>query len=88
MANKGNCKVDACGKDVVGKGYCARHYKMWRQGKMPKARYDTCVAPECRAKAVNKMRCEKHQKVQPAAEAAATPAAAPAAAPAEAAAEG
>jgi hypothetical protein len=70
MANKGTCKADSCDREVVGKGYCQRHYKLWRQGKMPKARYKTCSAENCHKKQVQKGRCAEHQKKKPAAPAA------------------
>jgi hypothetical protein len=88
MGSKGTCKAEACEKDVVGKGYCARHYKSWKQGELPKGRYKTCKTDGCRKRQVNAAHCEEHQKVKPAAaapaEAPAAPSAEPAAAPAEA----
>lgn len=71
MANKGTCKAEACQKEVVGKGYCARHYKLWREGKLPKARYKTCRTEGCRKKQTDKGHCADHQKKK-AAEAAAS----------------
>lgn len=62
MVNKGSCKADGCEKDVTGKGYCARHYKLWREGSMPKARYKTCRTEACRKKQTNAGHCEDHQK--------------------------
>ena len=62
MANKGTCKTDGCEKEVVGRGYCARHYKLWREGKMPKARYKTCRTEGCRKKQTDKGHCADHQK--------------------------
>jgi hypothetical protein len=82
MAKKGTCKADSCEREVVGKGYCRRHYRLWKQGEMPKARYDTCVAEGCHKRVVQSMRCSDHQKVKPAEEAAPPPEAPPAAAPA------
>jgi len=83
MGTKGSCKAEGCSKDVVGKGYCARHYKKWRQGTLPKARYATCKQEGCRKKQVAFARCEEHQKKKPvAAEAAPAASAAPAEAPA------
>jgi hypothetical protein len=70
MANKGTCKADGCEKDVVGKGYCARHYGKWRRGEMPKPRYKTCRTAGCRKKQTAAGHCEEHQKKK-AAEAAA-----------------
>lgn len=85
MANKGSCKADGCEKEVVGKGYCKRHYRLWKRGEMPKARYDTCVAEGCHKRVTRSMRCAEHQKIKPAeAESPAPEApAAPPAAPAE-----
>lgn len=65
MANKGNCKAESCEKEVAGKGYCKRHYRLWKRGEMPKARYNTCVAESCHKKVVASMRCEEHQKIKP-----------------------
>ena len=65
MANKGTCKADSCEKEVVGKGYCKRHYRLWKRGEMPKARYNTCVAEGCHKRVVASMRCEEHQKIKP-----------------------
>ena len=62
MANKGSCKAEGCAKDVVGKGYCAKHYKLWRQGDLPKARYKTCTTEGCRKKQTSAGHCEEHQK--------------------------
>lgn len=67
MANKGTCKADGCEKEVVGKGYCSRHYRLWRRGEMPKARYKTCRNEGCRRKQVAAGRCEEHQKKKKAA---------------------
>jgi hypothetical protein len=82
MASKGSCKAEACDKVVVGKGYCQRHYRQWRQGAMPKARYKTCRAEGCRKPQAAGARCAEHQKKKVVA-----PAAAPAAEAAPAAAE-
>ncbi len=65
MAKKGNCKADSCEKEVVGKGYCKRHYRLWKRGEMPKARYATCVSEGCHKRVLKSMRCEEHQKVRP-----------------------
>jgi len=65
MAKKGTCKADSCDKEAVGKGYCKRHYRLWKRGEMPKARYDTCVAEGCHKRVTASMRCAEHQKVKP-----------------------
>jgi len=75
---KGACKADGCEKDVVGRGYCLRHYNAWKRGGMPKARYKTCKTAGCRKRQTNRAHCEEHQKVK--APAAAAPAPTPAAA--------
>ncbi len=65
MANKGTCKADSCEKEVAGKGYCKRHFRLWKRGEMPKARYDTCTAEACHKRVVKGMRCEEHLKIKP-----------------------
>lgn len=60
--SKGNCKAEACSKEVVGKGYCQRHYHMWKQGKLAKPRYKTCVEDGCKGPQVAGARCETHRK--------------------------
>ena len=62
MANKGSCKAEGCAKDAVGKGYCTRHFKLWREGKMPKGRYKTCHTEACRKKQTAAGHCADHQK--------------------------
>jgi len=47
MGSKGTCKLDGCEKDVRGKGYCDRHYRAWRRGKLPKPRYSSCNTADC-----------------------------------------
>jgi hypothetical protein len=59
---KGTCKQEGCEKPAVGKGYCARHYKAWRGGSMPKARYKTCTAENCRKPRSIGSKCEEHGK--------------------------
>lgn len=72
MANKGTCKSEGCAKEAVGKGYCTRHYKLWRQGDLPKARYKTCTTDGCRKKQTAAGHCEDHQKKKKVAAAAAS----------------
>ena len=60
--SKGSCKHEGCSKDVVGKGYCARHYKLWRRGELPKARYKICTAEGCRKPRATGSKCEQHGK--------------------------
>ncbi len=59
---KGPCKKDGCEKASVGKGYCARHYKEWRRGALPKGRYKICTAEGCRKPRHAGSKCEEHAK--------------------------
>lgn len=71
---KGTCKLEGCEKGAVGKGYCARHYRMWRQGALPKARYKICAHEGCRKPRQVRAKCEEHAR-RPAGEGAQAPAA-------------
>ena len=59
---KGTCKFEGCAGPAVGKGYCSRHYKKWRQGELPKARYKICSAEGCRKPRAVRAKCEEHAK--------------------------
>ena len=58
--SKGTCKSDGCSKEVRAKGYCDRHYRQWRKGKLPKARYSTCNSENCRKPRSRRGLCEEH----------------------------
>jgi hypothetical protein len=58
--NKGTCKIDGCDKDVRGKGYCDRHYRAWRRGKLPKPRYTRCHAQGCTKAGTRRSLCPEH----------------------------
>lgn len=60
MANKGTCKAAGCEKDVQAKGYCPRHYREWRRGKLPKPRYNICNAEGCRKPRSRRGLCAEH----------------------------
>ena len=64
---KGTCKFEGCAATAVGKGYCARHYKRWRHGALPKARYKICSSEGCRKPRAVRAKCEEHSKTKPAA---------------------
>lgn len=89
MGTKGTCKIEGCEKDVRGKGYCDRHYRAWRRGKLGKARYRSCNAEGCTKPAVRRVLCEEHYRstYEKAKEAVTAADTAPAAASAETAAE-
>ena len=50
MANKEqeHGKAKDCAREAVGKGYCRQHFRLWKAGEMPKARYKTCTFEKCR----------------------------------------
>ena len=81
MASKVTCKAKDCEREVVAKGYCRKHYRLWKAGEMPKARYKTCTFENCRKKRFRLSLCEEHYKTKTGKSAAAAPAvpAAPAA---------
>lgn len=55
------CRHEGCARKADGgKGYCRRHYKAWRQGALPKARYKTCRIEGCRKRVTARGRCEEH----------------------------
>jgi hypothetical protein len=60
MASKGTCKAEQCEKEVRAKGYCPRHYKLWRSGKMPKPRYKSCNAENCLKPQEGRGLCAEH----------------------------
>ncbi|MBE3604964.1 vegetative protein [bacterium] len=60
MANKGACKANECEREVIAKGYCRKHYRLWKAGEMPKARYKTCTGENCRKKRYKGSLCEEH----------------------------
>lgn len=79
MANKGTCKATGCEKDVQAKGYCPRHYRQWRKGKLGKPRYNVCNTEGCRKPRLRRGLCAEHfakgysgSKTAPGAEAAQT----------------
>ena len=79
MANKGNCKEKDCAREAVGKGYCRKHFRLWRAGEMPKARYRICTFEKCRKPRAHGSLCDEHYKTKTGkgvAEAAPAPAAA------------
>jgi hypothetical protein len=76
--SKGTCKKDGCSKGVRAKGYCDRHYRQWRRGKLPKPRYSTCNAEACRKPQSRRGLCEEHYAKEYSKKATAEPVPAPA----------
>jgi len=60
MPNKGTCKTEGCSGEVRAKGYCDRHYRQWRRGKLPKPRYRICNAEGCHKPRARRGLCEEH----------------------------
>ncbi len=75
------CSVDGCKRPYRAKSYCYFHFKKWRQGELPHARYRICSKAECRKKVLKSGLCEQHwaEKYKKGEAAEAAPAAAPAA---------
>ncbi|MFQ5666788.1 MAG: vegetative protein [Candidatus Binatia bacterium] len=70
MANKGTCKATGCEQPVRAKQYCERHYRQWRRGKLPKARYRSCTTEGCHKPRLRRGLCSEHfakeyQKAKP-----------------------
>ena len=86
MADKENCKAKDCSREVVGKGYCRMHFRLWKAGEMPKPRYKTCTFEKChKIRSGTSSLCDEHFKAKHGKAAANAPAgAAPEAAAAEA----
>jgi hypothetical protein len=60
MASKGTCKAPECNKEVQARGYCPRHYRLWRKGKLPKPRYKSCKAEGCHKPQTRRGLCAEH----------------------------
>jgi hypothetical protein len=60
MAGKGPCRAEQCGREAVAKHYCRKHYRLWKRGSMPKARYKICTAENCRKPRLKGSLCEQH----------------------------
>ncbi len=81
MAKEATCKASECNRPMVGKGYCRKHYRLWKAGEMPKPRYKTCTAEKCRKPRFQGSLCEEHFKARRSSAASAAPAAPAAPAP-------
>lgn len=60
MPNTGTCKAAECNNEVIARGYCRKHYRLWKSGEMPKPRYKTCTEEKCRKPRVRGSLCEEH----------------------------
>jgi hypothetical protein len=60
MPETETCRAEKCDREVHAKGYCERHYRKWRRGKMGKPRYRTCVEEGCRKARARRSLCLEH----------------------------
>jgi len=76
MENTATCKANECTHEVIARGYCRKHYRLWKAGEMPKPRYKICTEEKCRKPRFKSSQCEEHwnaehgKKPEPAAPAA------------------
>jgi hypothetical protein len=54
------CKAANCDKAVRAKGYCDRHYRSWRKGKMGKPRHRSCNETGCGKAPARRGLCPDH----------------------------
>ncbi|HJZ85284.1 MAG TPA: hypothetical protein VKN99_08955 [Polyangia bacterium] len=69
------CQVEGCKvAHYRAKGYCVKHYRLWRQHKLgKKQRYKICSKEGCRKPMVRRGLCEEHFKARGAEAGAAAP---------------
>jgi hypothetical protein len=61
MTTATSCKHEGCNSAPDGgKGYCTKHYRAWKRGALPKARYDTCRVEGCHKRVEARGRCVEH----------------------------
>jgi hypothetical protein len=59
------CREKDCKHHYKAKGYCVKHYRQWRHGKLgKKQRYKICGKEGCRKPMVRWGLCEEHYKAQ------------------------
>lgn len=54
------CKATSCDKSIRAKGYCDRHYRAWRKGKMGKPRHPSCNEAGCGKAPLRRGLCPAH----------------------------
>jgi hypothetical protein len=65
-----HCREEGCKRPYRAKGYCTKHYRMWRQGELgKKQRYKICSKEGCRKPMVRWGLCDEHYKAAQAGEA-------------------
>jgi hypothetical protein len=58
------CKAASCDKGVRAKGYCDRHFRAWRKGKMGKPRHPSCNEAGCGKAPSRRGLCPDHYSKQ------------------------
>ena len=57
------CREDGCKVPYKAKGYCVKHYRLWRQHKLgKKQRYKICSKEGCKKPMVRWGLCDEHYK--------------------------
>src|SRR5215831_19429466 len=57
------CREEGCKHPYRAKGYCVKHYRLWRQHKLgKKQRYKICSKEGCRKPIVRWGLCDEHYK--------------------------
>jgi len=59
-ATEKKCQVEGCKRPFKAKGYCVTHYKKWKRGEMPHARFRWCFHEECKKREYARGLCEEH----------------------------
>lgn len=54
------CRQEGCKRPYRAKGYCNMHYRKWRHGELPKARYKICTKEGCRKPRAKGSLCAEH----------------------------
>lgn len=57
---KTKCRAEKCKRAVRAKGYCDNHYRAWRRGELPKARFKQCKSENCKKPMISKGYCKEH----------------------------
>jgi len=60
------CKIKGCKRPFRAKGYCVTHYKAWRRGELPRARYRRCKKEGCGKPMARRGYCAEHAAKSPA----------------------
>jgi hypothetical protein len=58
--SEGACSVEGCKRPYRAKGYCFFHFKKWRHGELPHARYKSCSKAECKKPTFRRGLCQSH----------------------------